>query len=119
MTQEALDLAAAQGANHVSVAERAREKLLLAFPSGFDVAIEASGAPEPFPQSGQILQQIASLLGCIYSWYDQAIQLFFQSLLLSEVVVARLEAVQVDVAQPLQPPFGPNSFSSDSFNFVG
>ncbi len=44
--QEALDLATAQGADHVSFSERAREELIAFSPSGFDVAIEASGAPE-------------------------------------------------------------------------
>ena len=54
--QEALDLAAAQGANHVSVAERASEELTAAFPSGFDMAIEASGAPRRcgLPSSSRI-----------------------------------------------------------------
>ena len=43
--QEALDLAAAQGADHVCISTRAGEELVAAYPGGIDVAFETAGAP--------------------------------------------------------------------------
>ncbi len=44
--QEALDLAAAQGADHACISPRAGEELVAAYPCGFDVAFETAGAAD-------------------------------------------------------------------------